>query len=164
MIVVTPEAAAAEVPVGKSSRSGLPGSIRCTWVSTPPGSRNRPPASTVVAADGASGPTWTTTPSRTPTFRRRRAVGLTTVLPAMRRSRSGMRALLWSWCGGTGPRPVGGAERNRSGGARTVGTPPDRWRTGGQRRGYTSGGHRLVGRHHHDDTADRGRWRRALAE
>jgi hypothetical protein len=56
-IVVTPDAAAADVPVGKSSRSGLPGSIRCTCVSTPPGSTNRPDASTVRPAAGVSGPT-----------------------------------------------------------------------------------------------------------
>ncbi len=57
MMVVTPEAAAALVPVGKSSRSGLPGSIRCTWVSTPPGITSRPPASTVSAALGRALPT-----------------------------------------------------------------------------------------------------------
>src|SRR5580692_10338909 len=49
-MVVTPLAAAAELPATKFSLLGSPGSMRCTWVSTMPGRTSRPAASISSAA------------------------------------------------------------------------------------------------------------------
>ena len=84
---VTPAAAAAADPWAKSSRSVGPGSMKCTWESTIPGSATRPSASIVRRArpDGRSAMP-AIRPSSTTSVPRRSPSGVTSSAPAISRS------------------------------------------------------------------------------
>ncbi len=90
--VVTPARAAAALAVGKSSRSGSPGSMKWTCASTMPGITSSPPASTDSAASRCSAVTAAMRPSRTSTSARRRPPGSTTSPPRIARSKDSSMA------------------------------------------------------------------------
>ena len=88
MMDVVPPAAAADVPVKKSSDAVVPmnGSSMWVWGSMPPGMTSRPSASITRASDGASRfvPTAWTSPSTQRTSAARSSSWVTTVPPLMR--------------------------------------------------------------------------------
>ncbi len=84
---VTPPSTAPREPVSRSSFHSRPGSRKCTWLSTTPGSTVSPVASNTSLAEAwERSPTVMILPPRTPTSARPRPAWLTTSPPRTIRS------------------------------------------------------------------------------